>query len=62
MKFDNINWKNVNDNFTMGFIFCLKRLQKESKAFEPWLFKYVLGTINPDYKYFDQNDAHECLM
>lgn len=28
----------------------------------PWLLKIALGLKHKDYLYFDQNDAHECLM
>ena len=28
----------------------------------PWFLKIALGLLKEDYLYFDQNDAHECLM
>lgn len=26
------------------------------------MFKYYLGEMNADYKYYQQNDVHECFI
>ena len=31
-------------------------------SIRPWLLKIALGLKHKDYLYFEQNDAHECLM